>query len=490
MEDIIQLEQDEGVVFTINGQQRSFRGSIGYISGDNLGSQLLGGFKEGSQAYRKCRECMGIDEQIQTKFLESEFELRTKDGYEIHCRHLMQSEHFSVMYGLNRRSVLGKSRYYHVIGGLPADAMHDVLEGTLQYHTKEMLKHFILEEKTFSLDELNKRIASFDYGYHNDSNKPAPILRQKLLSNDNSLKQHANEMWCLGLFLPLLIGEFMTEDDDHWNAYCVLLEIVRIIFSPLISKEQMPYLQVLIQNHHENFRLLYPHASIIPKMHYMIHMPRIMLKLGPLIRIWCMRYEAKHSYFKRLAISCGNFINLPYSLTKRHQEGLCYRINMSEGGHSTFLQKGIDIGPGTETYAGNLGYYDLLCESYEFCDVIPQTSVFEAKWVVIGGTKYKCNAAVHIGYDEHDCPLFWRIHKICIVEKNLMGIQFVVEPMETNIFNSHFQCYEVSLPSADDMKIFKQSEFSCYIPKQICRPYGRRGGTRYICTRYDLGTNS
>ena len=61
-----------------------------------------------------------------------------------------------------------------------------------------------------------------------------------------------------------------------------------------------------------------------------------------------MQYEAKHSYFKRLAVSCGNFINLPYSLAKQHQEGLCYRINTPEGSHSTFLEKGNEIGPGKE----------------------------------------------------------------------------------------------------------------------------------------------
>lgn len=42
--------------------------------------------------------------------------------------------------------------------------MHDVLEGVLQYHTKELLKFYILEQKTFTLDELNNRIAPFDYG--------------------------------------------------------------------------------------------------------------------------------------------------------------------------------------------------------------------------------------------------------------------------------------------------------------------------------------
>ena len=47
-------------------------------------------------------------------------------------------------------------------------------------------------------------------------------------------------------------------------------------------------------------------------------------RLGPLVRSWCMRFEAKHHYFKRLAISIGNYTNITYSLAKRHQEGLCY----------------------------------------------------------------------------------------------------------------------------------------------------------------------
>ena len=37
-----------------------------------------------------------------------------------------------------------------------------------------------------------------------------------------------------------------------------------------------------------------------------------------------MRYEAKHSYFKQLAHSMGNFVNLPFSLVQRHQLHQCY----------------------------------------------------------------------------------------------------------------------------------------------------------------------
>lgn len=59
-----------------------------------------------------------------------------------------------------------------------------------------------------------------------------------------------------------------------------------------------------------------------------------------------MRYEAKHHYFKRLAILIGNWINLPFSLAKRHQEGLCYRLQSSEGALTSFIEKGIELGPG------------------------------------------------------------------------------------------------------------------------------------------------
>jgi hypothetical protein len=88
----------------------------------------------------------------------------------------------------------------------------------------------------------------------------------------------ANQMWCLGLHLPFLIGDLVPEDDEHWELLCTLLQIVRIIFAPVVSKDQVAYLQVLIQKFLVNFKELFPECSIIPKMHYMVHMPRAMLQ--------------------------------------------------------------------------------------------------------------------------------------------------------------------------------------------------------------------
>ena len=124
------------------------------------------------------------------QFHERDFTLRTRDSHNMQCNRLADNPHYSKTYGINSNSVLNKSRFYHKVGGMPPDAMHDILERVLHYSVKETLKTLILDKNYITLDELNKRITSFDYGYHNDSNKPAEIQRSRLLSDDHSLKQH------------------------------------------------------------------------------------------------------------------------------------------------------------------------------------------------------------------------------------------------------------------------------------------------------------
>jgi len=65
-------------------------------------------------------------------------------------------------------------------------------------------------------------------------------------------------------------------------------------------------------------------------------------RYGPLIRHWTMRFEAKHAYFKALAQSLDNFINLPHSLAMRHQHLLCYLST----NHHELPGMGLEVGPG------------------------------------------------------------------------------------------------------------------------------------------------
>ncbi len=61
-----------------------------------------------------------------------------------------------------------------------------------------------------------------------------------------------------------------------------------------------------------------------------------------MIRTWCMRYEAKHEGFKRLASIIGNFVNIGWTLANRHQHRQCYEL-MAESS----IDRDLVIGKGT-----------------------------------------------------------------------------------------------------------------------------------------------
>ena len=88
----------------------------------------------------------------------------------------------------------------------------------------------------------------------------------------------ASQMKLMGRILPLTIGDFIPEDDQHWELYLNLMDIVDILFSPIISDDFAAYVSTLINDHHREFCKLYPDNSIIPKMHFMVHMPRLMIQ--------------------------------------------------------------------------------------------------------------------------------------------------------------------------------------------------------------------
>lgn len=85
-------------------------------------------------------------------------------------------------------------------------------------------------------------------------------------------------MWLLGRILPIIIGDFVPDDDEKWLNYLQIMEIVDRLFSPQISQDSASYLAILISDHHNEFVRLYPNESVIPKMHSMIHMPRLILE--------------------------------------------------------------------------------------------------------------------------------------------------------------------------------------------------------------------
>ena len=78
----------------------------------------------------------------------------------------------------------------------------------------------------------------------------------------------ASQMWTLGRLLPVMIGHLVPEDNAHWLHYLEVLDIMDLLFSPLVQPETPGYLEVLLEQNLDAFRRLYPGHSILPKMHF------------------------------------------------------------------------------------------------------------------------------------------------------------------------------------------------------------------------------
>ena len=88
----------------------------------------------------------------------------------------------------------------------------------------------------------------------------------------------ASQAWCLGRYLPFIVGDLIFGDNEYWQNYLELLKIMELIFAPVTSEDKLDYLQLLIQDYLTNFVHLYPERPLVPKMHYLIHMPSWMKK--------------------------------------------------------------------------------------------------------------------------------------------------------------------------------------------------------------------
>lgn len=169
--------------------------------------------------------------------------------------------------------------------------------------------------KWFKCTLLNRRIKQFKFKGSDALTKPCAVKSGAL-----KLSGQAVQNWNFLRLLPVLIGDkVQNADDDVWQLTLQLKDIVDLVCAQKISTSQVAYLEIIIQEYLDSRKPLFPQSTLKPKHHYMRDYPSLILKFGPLIRLWTMRFESKHSYFKRCARHLKNFKNICLTLSERHQ---------------------------------------------------------------------------------------------------------------------------------------------------------------------------
>ena len=280
---------------------------------------------------------------------------------------------------------------------------------------------------------------NFDYEY-TESDKPSPITR-RTYATDFKLRLTAAQSLLLIRILPLLIAERIPENDERWQCFLLLCKIVDILACPVASTDLCGSLKVLIQEHHLQFIALYSEDAVIPKFHFLLHYPQQITRVGPMLRTWTMRHEAKLSLFKR-ASRLGNFKNIALSLAFRHQRLLCYELSTSK-----LLDTGIETGPCSEVSVVSSEPQHVQ-ESLRA--VIPgvssEATISRPAWIKKDGLTFKKNNCyVVMDSDEYN-PKFGRVDDILVLGGDLCIL--LITHCITEYFDSHFHAYVIH-PSLD-----------------------------------------
>lgn len=307
------LKDLEGNGITVGGE--TVKGALYCVAGDNLGSHSIGGFTENfSQSQYFCRYC----EITRREFHDDPHVCgpqRNPDNYEAALGHL-QAEGIRDIKGIKVNSVFNNLESFHVCQpGLPPCLGHDLFEGIVSYDVALFLKYFIKTKKWFTYSILNRRIKQFKYKGSDALTKPCSVNPVAC-----KLSGQAVQNWNFLRLLPVLIGDKVQDpDDDVWQLTLQLKDVVDLVCAQKISVPQVAYLEITIQDYLDSRKGLFPENHLKPKHHYLRHYPALILKFGPLIRLWTMRFESKHAYFKRCARHLKNFKNICLTLSERHQ---------------------------------------------------------------------------------------------------------------------------------------------------------------------------
>ncbi|KAE8738379.1 hypothetical protein FOCC_FOCC016141 [Frankliniella occidentalis] len=326
---------------------------------------------------------------------------------------------------------------------------HDLFEGIVKNMLPAILKHLSQVNKWFTLDILNHRIRTFTCEGSDKNDAPTP------LKSFDSLGGNASENWTLLRVLPFLIGDFIQDkEDEMWCLYLQLKEIVELVTAPRISLQQVLYLKSLIKDYLLDVEKLLP-ACLYPKQHLLLHYPDLILKFGPLIRLFTLRFESKHCFFKSVAKACRNYINITYTLARKY--AFKFALDHSDG----LLPPDISFNSRDVVRACDVAWTKEQMDVINTIQDLEKIKVLDK--VEVYGVKYSTSEILQLDL-LRICDL-----EVGVIEKILMdhhnNVAFLIEVMSaTNSFNGHFKIH----PSKNkEFRIITYEDLVDYYPLPV-----------------------
>ncbi|XP_031341312.1 uncharacterized protein LOC116169372 isoform X1 [Photinus pyralis] len=302
LEDLKSLESN-GII--VNNLRLYF--NVILLVGDNLGVNSVLGFVESFSANYFCRFC--ITSKTVTQY-QPELDLSNNRLRFMYDQHVKNKE-----YGVKEYCIWNGLNYFHVYNNQSLDIMHDLYEGIHRYDMAQILK-VLLQSEVFTLETLNSRVKYFKYEFC-EKNHP-PVIKKEHIEK-GMLILSSSEMETFVKNFRYFVGDLVPINNNAWLVYLQLLKITEILSQTKISSSCITLLDTLIPKYLSELKKVFPHITLKPKHHLLLHYTMVLRKIGPVSKISCERFEAKHRELKKIANNVSTRKNIPLTLAKKCQ---------------------------------------------------------------------------------------------------------------------------------------------------------------------------
>ncbi|CAF1141192.1 unnamed protein product [Adineta ricciae] len=387
------------------------------VVGDNLAANWLGGFQTCFSNGHFCRRCY-IDYKDQSLLIPlSQIKLRTMFDHDLIVQQILNDPNRSPVKGVVGQSPLHSLIGFHPTTSLPADCMHDLLEGICPIVMMSLLKE-ASSKRLITHGRIQERTTNFQYGYFDCANRPPPI-QTKHLQNERIVATAAQKL-CLFKTFPFIFWD-IVDRLESFIVYKILREILDLVLSYPFRTSWLSVLDDLCDAFHHLMLIHFPN-KIVPKIHFVREYGRVVRDYGPATRHWCFR--------------TNNFKNTPKMLATHFRFKQCYKFSRFSPLRNTCYPVGVKT---VRNSSLNKEMRDLVFNHFGCFDF--EENLFQCRKLINENIEYRQSAVYVMGLrDTDEQPSFAQLVFILRTSEKWW---LLVDSLETKSFDEDLFAWEI-----------------------------------------------
>lgn len=180
-----------------------------------------------------------------------------------------------------RYSQLLRLPYFDMVRMTATDPMHSFLLGLVKRETELNLQLLTAAQR----QEFIRRVKSIKM--------PSDVgrLPTNIFDNSEGVSGITANQWKTYIVTYARPCMYKLLPKRHYESLVLLAQIVSNIISPIFSEDMVALLYRLLQDHHHLFCQVYGKWAVTVNYHMCLHLPEIIIDLGPPHSFWCFAYE-------------------------------------------------------------------------------------------------------------------------------------------------------------------------------------------------------